>query len=225
MKKAIEQPFFQKKKLILHPEMDLHYLISQGEHQQQDFKYMISSVPKIARSVSAFANTDGGRLLVGVRDNGKIAGVKSDEEIYMIDAAATTQCIPSVDCLMETVQEEGHTVLIATIPPCDERPVRAKDEDGQLRAYVRIDDENIQASPIHLEMWRQERSPIGDLQTFTDREVRWLGMLDGDGLTLNRFCRQSRLERHKAIRLLARWIRFEIIELHHDGKQWIVSAR
>ena len=28
---------------------------------------------KIAKSLSAFANTEGGRLLVGVKDNGKIA--------------------------------------------------------------------------------------------------------------------------------------------------------
>lgn len=44
---------------------ELYRLIAQGEHQEQDFKYEISSISKIARSLSAFANTDGGRLLVG----------------------------------------------------------------------------------------------------------------------------------------------------------------
>ncbi|MGE5393191.1 MAG: helix-turn-helix domain-containing protein, partial [Candidatus Saccharibacteria bacterium] len=34
-------------------------LIQQGEHQQQDFKYCISDSKKIARSLVAFANTDG----------------------------------------------------------------------------------------------------------------------------------------------------------------------
>ena len=67
----------------------LHRLIAQGEHQQQDFKYEISDARKIARTLSAFANTDGGRLLIGVKDNGKIAGVRSDEEIYMVEAAAS----------------------------------------------------------------------------------------------------------------------------------------
>ena len=66
----------------------LHHLIAQGEHQQQDFKYEISDARKIARTLSAFANTEGGRLLIGVKDNGKIAGVRSDEEIYMGEAAA-----------------------------------------------------------------------------------------------------------------------------------------
>jgi len=55
-------------KLTVHP---IYKLIAQGEHQQQDFKYCISDSRKIARSLVAFANTDGGRLLVGVKDNAK----------------------------------------------------------------------------------------------------------------------------------------------------------
>ena len=52
---------------------DKRYLLSlirEGEHQQQDFKYRVADACKLAKSVSAFANTDGGRLLIGVRDDG-----------------------------------------------------------------------------------------------------------------------------------------------------------
>lgn len=35
-------------------------LIAEGEHQQQDFKFEISDARKIARSISAFSNTEGG---------------------------------------------------------------------------------------------------------------------------------------------------------------------
>ena len=52
----------------------LEELIAQGEHQHQDFKYKIQDAVKLAKSVSAFANTDGGRLLIGVRDDGHISG-------------------------------------------------------------------------------------------------------------------------------------------------------
>ena len=47
-------------------------LISEGEHQQQDFKYRVTDACKLAKSVSAFANTNGGRLLIGVRDDGHL---------------------------------------------------------------------------------------------------------------------------------------------------------
>ena len=57
-------------------------LIEQGEHQQLDFKFEVSDSKKIARTLSAFANTDGGRLLIGVKDNGAISGVRSEEEYY-----------------------------------------------------------------------------------------------------------------------------------------------
>ena len=60
---------------------DLYALIREGEHSEQDFKYRISDARKIARTLSAFANTTGGRLLVGVRDNGSIAGVKDEDDI------------------------------------------------------------------------------------------------------------------------------------------------
>ncbi|MEZ5001122.1 MAG: ATP-binding protein [Bacteroidales bacterium] len=75
---------------------DLQLLIRQGEHQRLDFKYCISDSRKIAKTLSAFANTDGGTLLIGVRDNGSIAGVTSEEEFYMIDGAANLYCRPPV---------------------------------------------------------------------------------------------------------------------------------
>ena len=71
-------------------------LIDQGENQVLDFKFEISDARKIARTLVAFSNTDGGKLLIGVKDNGKIAGIRSEEEYHMIDAAAELYCRPVV---------------------------------------------------------------------------------------------------------------------------------
>ena len=78
LKKAVSAFFFTF--AAMKPLTDteyIHILIAEGEHQQQDFKFEISDARKIARTLSAFSNTDGGRLLIGVKDNGKIAGVRS----------------------------------------------------------------------------------------------------------------------------------------------------
>ena len=75
----------------------IQQLVAEGEHIHQDFKFEISDARKIARSLSAFANTEGGRLLVGIKDNGKIAGIRSEEEIYMIEAAAEMYCQPPMN--------------------------------------------------------------------------------------------------------------------------------
>ena len=115
----------------------IHALIAEGEHQQQDFKFEISDARKIAKTLSAFANTDGGKLLIGVKDNGKIAGVRSDEEQYMIEAAAGLYCSPEVNYTMQTYQVEGRSVLVVQIEESDRKPVYAKDETGKYSSPIR----------------------------------------------------------------------------------------
>ena len=131
-------------------------LISEGEHVRQDFKFEISDSRKIARSLSAFANTEGGRLLIGVKDNGRIAGVRSEEEMYMVEAAAQVYCTPAVEVEMRVYRPEGRSVLVASVGPAVRKPVLVKEEDGRRLAYVRIADENILASPVHIGLWKCE---------------------------------------------------------------------
>ena len=131
-------------------------LISEGEHVRQDFKFEISDSRKIARSLSAFANTEGGRLLIGVKDNGRIAGVRSEEEMYMVEAAAQVYCTPAVEVDMRVYRPEGRSVLVASVGPAVRKPVLVKEENGRRLAYVRIADENILASPVHIGLWKCE---------------------------------------------------------------------
>ena len=187
--------------------------IAQGEHKQQDFKFEISDSRKIAKSISAFANTEGGRLLIGVKDNGGIAGVSSDEEQYMIEAAVQIYCSPRPNISMETVKVDGRNVLVVQIEEAPHKPILAKDEEGKLWAYVRIKDENILATPVHLCLWQQDDSMAGELIAFTEREQLLLDMLKAEPLlSLNRYCRKSKTSRRSAQYLLAKFIRYGIVE-------------
>ena len=191
----------------------IHTLIAEGEHQQQDFKFEISDARKIAKTLSAFANTDGGRLLIGVKDNGRIAGVRSEEEKYMIEAAAQLYCIPEIDYTLQTYIVEGKQVLVATIEENPHKPVYAKVENGKPLAYLRIKDENILATPIHLRVWQQSGSPRGELIRYTEREQLLLDLLEqGTLLSLNRYCRQTGISRRAAEHLLAKFVRYDIVE-------------
>ena len=89
---------------------DLYALIREGEHSEQDFKYRISDARKIARTLSAFANTTGGRLLVGVRDNGSIAGVKDEDDIYMLESASEVFLKPALKLEVWAHEIEGKNV-------------------------------------------------------------------------------------------------------------------
>lgn len=192
----------------------IYQLIAEGEHQTQDFKFEISDACKIARSISAFANTDGGRLLIGVKDNGKIAGIRSEEEIYMIEAASQVYCEPRVECTMKTFHVEGKSVLVATIEPQQQRPIYARDKNGKRWAYLRIADENILATSVHLKVWQQKEKPTGYLMCYTEREQRLLSLLsEGELISFNRYCRKARIDRREAQELLALFIRYDIVEM------------
>ena len=54
---------------------DLDILIQEGEGTTLEFKEGLSS--SFARELVALANTIGGRILLGVRDDGAVAGVKA----------------------------------------------------------------------------------------------------------------------------------------------------
>ena len=204
---------------------DKHYLLSlirEGEHQQQDFKYRVSDACKLAKSVSAFANTDGGRLLIGVRDDRYLAGVRSEEEIYMMHQAAYKFCKPEPSIKFDTFHIDGRTIVIATIPPSDKRPVCAQDDEGRMRAYIRIADENIVASPVHLALWRESQKPQGSVLTYNDDIKKLLNVMEGSQ-TLKQIVRLSRLPRHKVITLLARLIRFGTARWEYTDQQFLFS--
>jgi hypothetical protein len=205
---------------------DKRYLLSlirEGEHQQQDFKYRVADAAKLAKSVSAFANTNGGRLLIGVRDDGHLSGVRSEEEIFMMHQAAYRFCKPEASIKFDTYHVDGRTIVVATVPPSERKPVSALNEEGRQRAYIRIADENIVASPVHLAIWREQQSERGSMMTYTEGVKKLLQAMTTDEpqqFTLNQVVRRSRLPRPKVITLLARLIRFGVARWEYHDQQF-----
>jgi len=132
-------------------------LIKEGEHQTLDFKHSITDSKKIARSLVAFANTNGGILLIGVKDNGSIVGIDSEEEYYMIEAAAQMYCKPEIPFNVTKWTINGKTVLEVIVKPSKKRPNKAPDKNGEYKAFIRVNDQNIIATPIQLKIWKTER--------------------------------------------------------------------
>lgn len=206
----------------------IYKLIAEGEHQQQDFKFCINDSKKIARSLVAFANTDGGRLLIGVKDNGKIAGISSDEEFYMIEAAAKIYSKPALNFSTKQWQIEGKTVLEIGIEASDKKPHFAKDENGKWLAYIRKDDENILAHKIQIETWKKEKSPKGVYLTYSDDERFLIDYLsNNESITFSKFIRKARLSRKKAEEILSNFVVIDIIKMHttQDGTYFTLNTK
>lgn len=196
-------------------------LIAEGEHVHQDFKYQISDARKIARSISAFANNDGGHLLIGVKDNGNIAGVKSDEEIYMIEQAASMYCKPEQNVDFTVYNVEGKSVLKVDIHEAVNKPVKAQDDNGRWCTYFRVKDENILASATHVLVMQQSNDDSqGVTVTFTDREKTLLEYLsDHGGITVTGVSRLVHCSRAAANQMIVNLCSMDIIQVvYHDGK-------
>lgn len=189
-------------------------LIEQGEHQQLDFKFEISDARKIARTFSAFSNNCGGKLLIGVKDNGKVAGIRTDEEYYMAESAASIYCKPTVSFKAERHLLDGKTILEITIPESQSKPVMVKEEDGHWKAYYRLGDQNIHANAVQLKVWKQKLQKSGVFIRYSKAEEYLLAYLsENESITLSRFVRLAHLRYFEAENILARLIVSGVIRM------------
>lgn len=201
-----------------------HYvknLIEQGENQQLDFKFEISDAKKIARTFSAFANTDGGKLLVGVKDNGIISGIKTDEEDYMIESAAHLFCKPAIQYLTRKWNVEGKWVLEVTIPRAIKKPQYAKAENGKWMAYIRVNDENILANAVILNVWKSINQARGVYIRYGNKEKKLLKILkESESLTSKDMVVLSGIKKYIVEKILVKMIVIGVVEIiftRHDA--------
>ncbi|QGY43399.1 ATP-binding protein [Maribellus comscasis] len=205
----------------------LHKLIEEGEHQQQDFKYCINDSKKIAKSLVAFANTDGGRLLIGVKDNGKIAGIRTDEEFYMVESAAKIYSTPAINFSTKQWQVEGKTVLEIGIDASEDRPHFAKDESGKWLAYVRMKDENVLAHKIQIEVWKKQNSLKGIYFTYSEDEKFLVEYLQkNEQITFSKFMRLAHISRRKAEEVLSNFVVMDVIRMNtnREGTHFFLNT-
>lgn len=196
----------------------LYKMIQEGEHLHQDFKYCVNDSKKIAKSLVAFANTDGGRLLLGVKDNGKIAGVRTDEEFYMIESAATIYSKPAIKFSTRQWLAEGKTVLAIQVEPSEKKPHYAKDENGKWIAYLRVNDENCVAHKIQVNVWKNSRTPLHF--TLSEIEKTLISYIsENHSVTLSKFIRLAHISRAKGEEILTNLATLNIVTINttNDG--------
>lgn len=197
----------------------IHNLIAQGEHQQLDFKFQVNDSRKIARTLVAFANTDGGKLLIGVKDNGVIAGVRTEEEYHMIEAAASIYCKPEIDFAFRPWNIDGKQVLEIDVPALKVKPAFVLTEEDRWMAYVRVGDQNILATPLQIKLWKRQSSEQGTVIKYSDNERILMSYLNAHPfITLGKFSRLADIPRYKAENILVNMISAGLIEIGQNER-------
>jgi predicted HTH transcriptional regulator len=202
----------------------LKNLISGGEGQQLDFKYCISDSRKIARTLCAFANTDGGKLLIGVRDNGSIAGVRSEEEFYMIETAASLFCKPEVLVKIKQHIADGKNILEVDVEKGSRKPYLSKGEDGKWLAYFRHGDQNLVANNVLLHLWRKNERIKGVLIRFGKPENALMEYLrKNESITFSGFKRLARIPGYRAEKIIVNLLICDVLEMNISEKGFTYS--
>lgn len=94
-------------------------LVKKGEDSKLQFKEKISSPDSLAAEICAFSNSDGGIILIGVSDDGKVTGLTFDEVTHlnqMVSNVCSQKIDPTVSVTTENIQIDERIVVAIHVP-------------------------------------------------------------------------------------------------------------
>jgi ATP-dependent DNA helicase RecG len=100
---------------------DLDILLHEGEGSMLEYKESFSS--SMARELVALANSAGGKIILGVRDDGTVAGVHDSNDLRAKIQDVARNCDPPVKVLVEPVGK----VLVVNVRESESKPVQCRE--------------------------------------------------------------------------------------------------
>jgi predicted HTH transcriptional regulator len=208
----------------------LEQLVDLGEGISLEFKRRVPRPERIAKEILAFANTNGGRILLGVSDDGTIEGFQNvSEQTFLLRQATESHCSPPVEYNTERiVVGERQDVIVVTVPESVEKPHSLVSEavNGEGRVYVRVEERSVEASDETVQRLRNQRP--GERVTFEFGETESLLMryLDDYGrITVPQLAQLADISPENASQTLLRLARADLLHLHEseDGDYFTLN--
>ena len=200
----------------------LRDLVRKGEGRYLEFKLKTTHPEKIIREIVAFANTDGGTLLIGVADDKTVPGLKyADEDEYLLVRAINKFCFPPISYAIERIPlPNERDVLLLRIPRSPTRPhyiIPDLNDPENKKAYIRVADKSVQASKEMREILKGERSERNVRFTYGDKERALMHHLDEHKtITVDLFAAMAGIPRKIASRTLVLLVLANVLEVHPD---------
>lgn len=169
---------------------ELLKIISKGEGLSLDFKKEISNSQKIAATIVAFANSEGGSLFVGVKDNGKIKGINPSEEVFMINQAIDEYVKPKVE-IETSIWQEKHYLVLEVIVSKSSQIHTAMDDDGVWKSFVRIGDHTCHTNKVIDLSWKLQDDASENKKFSAECQAELIEKLKEGGQTLSSLYKTS----------------------------------
>ena len=117
--------------------------IVHGESKNVEFKVSLpKDSAKYTKTIIAFANTQGGQLVIGVDDKTRsVTGVDDDSVFQIMDSIANAvadSCTPQIVPNIELQTIDRKTVIVITVGPGPNRPYYLKSKGKEKGTYIRI---------------------------------------------------------------------------------------
>ena len=99
--------------------------IQQGEDSVTQFKIDVTDANRLAEELVAFSNTEGGVLLIGVDDNGRVTGLDNPQISrlnQLISNTANENVKPPVYPLTEIVEIDKKRIIVVSVRKGEGRP-------------------------------------------------------------------------------------------------------
>jgi predicted HTH transcriptional regulator len=197
---------------------EIKAMVKGGEGDFLEFKRKASFPEKIVKEIVAFANTHGGNLIIGVDDNGTIPGLRyAEEETFAMESAIAKYCFPGIRYKSETINiSDKKSVIHYRIFESRKKPHFVVDHNREAgkKAYIRIRDKSIQASPEVIEIMKRGRSKKGIKFHFGEKEKILMQYLDKHGkITVEEYVSIAGIDRKVSSNTLVRLVLARVLHI------------
>jgi len=209
---------------------DIKKLVLEGETDTLEFKKKANFPEKIVKEIVAFANTRGGRLLIGVDDDSTVTGIKNyEEDIFSLNEAIANYCMPSIKYQLDVVKmNEKRAVLHYTIYESKDKPhfVKGENQRKNRKSYIRLADRSIQASLEMIEILKRRKHTRNIKVNFGEKErilMNYLG--EHDNITLTTFSEIANIKRSAASKTLVWLVAANILDIEAREEEDIFTQK
>lgn len=209
---------------------DLKNIVKRGEGPFLEFKLKSNHPEKIIREVVAFANSNGGKLMIGISDDKEIKGLKYiDEDEYIITKNIEKYIYPLIDYSVEKINVEGDKgVLIYNIKPSPFKPhfVDLSGNPEERKAYVRVEDKSIQASKEVREILKGQNKDKGYKFSFGKKEKALMEFIDKNGkITVKEYSEIANIKKKDASRTIVLMVLAGVLKvLPHEIEDFYIAV-
>lgn len=209
-------------------------MIEAGEGLHIEFKQRFSTHEKIAKSIIAFANTDGGSILIGIDDDKSIYGIESEKsDTELIIQTATRYCEPEVKLSIHSFEIENKEILVVEIPESGTKPHRIQDYSASLdlntaQIYVRVNDKSILASKemIKLMQTRQTGKSLVNYSLGKEERIVFEFLNKNESISVKELSKAANISDRRASRTLIKLVRANLLFIHvkDNGESFFTAA-